>query len=207
VPTDPQLEPRKAPSQQRARVRVDAIVDAAAQVFAEQGYASTTTNRIAEHAGVPIGSLYQYFPNKDAIAIELVRRHIADAAAVAWPALDVLVDDPPPLRDGLTAIVNGIVALHSEAPRLHRVLFEEVPRTRELGLLVQAYFERASRQIGAYLAACPEVTVADPALAGRMVAQVVDGVTHGVVIHPREGEDAEVYARETVTMLERYLTG
>jgi hypothetical protein len=61
--------------------------------------------------------------------------------------------------------------------------------------------------IGEYLAASPEVTVADPALAGRIVAQVVDAVTHGLVIHPRPGDEPSVYASETVRMLERYVSG
>jgi Tetracyclin repressor-like, C-terminal domain len=68
-------------------------------------------------------------------------------------------------------------------------------------------FDELSGLIGEYLAACPEVTVADPALAGRMVAQVADEMTHGVVIHPRPEDEPQVYAREAVTMLERYLTG
>jgi AcrR family transcriptional regulator len=55
---------------------VERILVAAAHVFDERGYGATTTNDIADEAGVAIGSLYQYFPNKDAILIELTRQHI-----------------------------------------------------------------------------------------------------------------------------------
>jgi AcrR family transcriptional regulator len=207
VATTTKLNPRRSPRQDRSRETVEAILEAAAHVFEQHGYAAGTTNRIADRAGVSIGSLYQYFPNKDAIVVELMRRHIAEAEEVAWPALEHLVETTPPLHDGLTAIVMGMIGLHQQSPRLHRVLFEEAPQPAEIHTLEQAFFARASALIGDYLHACPEVTMPDSALAGRMVTQVVDEVTHGVVIHPREKEDAEIYARETVTMLERYLTG
>ena len=201
------LKPRRSPRQERSRETVEAILEAATQVFERHGYAVGTTNRIAERAGVSIGSLYQYFPNKDAIVVELMRRHLDELEEVAWPALRQLAAEPPPLHDGLTAIVLGSVALHERSPGLHRVLFEEVPQPPAIRVRLQKIFDEASGLIADYLRACTEVNVPDPALAGRMVFQVVDDVTHGAVIHPREGEEAGVYARETVTMLERYLRG
>ncbi|HWA53822.1 MAG TPA: TetR/AcrR family transcriptional regulator [Solirubrobacterales bacterium] len=194
------------PRQGRSRETVEAIVEAAAQVFERHGYAAGTTNRIADRAGLSIGSLYQYFPNKDAIVVELARRHITDIGEVAWPALEALAREMPPLREALAAIVFGTIELHARSPELHRVLFEETPRSDEIQALMWELFDRSSRLIGDYLAACPEVSVRDPYLAARMVAQVVDQVSHGAVIHPRDGEAPEVYARETITMLERYLT-
>jgi AcrR family transcriptional regulator len=201
------LKPRRSPRQERSRETVEAILEAAAQVFERHGYAAGTTNRIADRAGVSIGSLYQYFPNKDAIVVELMRRHLDELEEVAWPALRRLAAEPPPLRQGLTAIVFGAVALHERSPGLHRVLFEELPQPPEIRARLQKIFDEASRLIADYLHACTEVNVPDPTLAGRMIFQVVDDVTHGAVIHPREGQEASVYARETVTMLERYLRG
>jgi AcrR family transcriptional regulator len=200
------LKPRRSPRQARSRDTVEAILEAAAQVFERHGYAAGTTNRIAERAGVSIGSLYQYFPNKGAIVVELTRRHMTETRAVARPALQELVDRVPPIREGLTAIVLGTITLHQRSPRLHRVLSEEAPHPPEILAFQRAIFDELSGLIGEYLSASPEVTVADPALAGRIVAQVVDEMTHGVVIHPRPGDEPEVYARETVTMLERYLS-
>jgi AcrR family transcriptional regulator len=205
--TATKLKPRRSPRQERSRDTVEAILEAAAHVFERHGYAAGTTNRIAERAGVSIGSIYQYFPNKDTIVVELSRRHIAAAEEVARPVLQQLVDETPPLRDGLTAIVQGMIALHEQSPRLHRVLSEEAPHPPEILAFQRATFDMASGLIGEYLSACTEVTSTDPALAGRMVAQVVDEMTHGVVIHPRPRDDMHAYARETVTMLERYLSG
>src|ERR1700727_158166 len=87
---DRRLTPRKAAKQARAQATVDAIVEAAAQVFESLGYAAATTNRIAERAGVSIGSLYQYFPNKDAILVALARRHLAEGMVVMWPQVQRL---------------------------------------------------------------------------------------------------------------------
>ena len=201
------LKPRRKPTQERSRETVEAILEAAAQVFERHGYAAGTTNRIAERAGVSIGSLYQYFPNKDAIVVELMRRHLDELEEIAWPALRQLAADRTPLRDGLTAIVVGSVAQHEQAPGLHRVLTEEAPQPPEIRTRVRAFFDHSTGLLADYLRACPGASRFDPGLAARMVFQVVDDVTHGAVIHRREGEEAEVYARETVTMLERYLTG
>ena len=68
--------PRKRPRQQRSQATWAAILDAATQLFQRLGYAGTTTNRVAELAGVSIGSLYQYFPDKDALLLALAERHI-----------------------------------------------------------------------------------------------------------------------------------
>lgn len=68
------VPPRKKPSQARARRTVDLILEAAAQILASQGDEALTTNRIAERAGFSIGTLYQYFPNRDAILDALIER-------------------------------------------------------------------------------------------------------------------------------------
>lgn len=95
------VTPRKRPRQQRAQAMVEAIVEAAARIFESDGAAGYTTNAIAERAGASIGSLYQYFPDKDAITAALIRRETdrflvearASAAAPDWRgALEMLID-------------------------------------------------------------------------------------------------------------------
>lgn len=66
-----QFLPRKLPKQSRGRETVRAILEAAAQVFAERGMEGTTTNQVAERAGVSIGTLYQYFPNKESLMVAM----------------------------------------------------------------------------------------------------------------------------------------
>src|ERR1700754_1653935 len=113
---------RRVPRQSRSQATVDAIVEAAAQVFERHGYAAGTTNRIAERAGVSIGSLYQYFPNQDSILVELTRRHLAEGRAIAVATFAELGHTS--LREGLRLLAAAMIDLHRDAPGLHRVLFE-----------------------------------------------------------------------------------
>lgn len=218
----PPLRARKQPRQARSRETVAALLEAAAQVFERHGYAAGTTNRIAARAGVSIGSLYQYFPSKDAILLAIVERHVDDGAAALAPLLAGLAGAPPPsaggasaaapsappprLRDGLRALVEAMVALHADRPGLHRVLFEEAPRPPALRRRLDQLAEAAADAVAAYLRASPEVHVADPALAARLVVQTVESITHTLVIHPAPARTPAAYVDATVDMLAAYLT-
>src|SRR3546814_9174202 len=75
----PDTNPRKLPRQERSKATVEAILIAATQVLIEDGYERATTARVAERAGVSVGSLYQYFPNKEALVgtlVEIGRAHV-----------------------------------------------------------------------------------------------------------------------------------
>ena len=201
------LQPRRTPVQDRSAATFQAIVEAAAQVFERHGYTAGTTNRIAQRAGVSIGSLYQYFPNKDAILVALIERHVEEGERALAPLMTQLGGRPsPPVGEALERIVQSMLELHRKRPILHRVLFEEAPRPPRLRARLAGIFELASAALADYLDSCPEVAVADPRLAAEVVIQSIEAITHGLVIHPRTQIAPEEYARETVTMLERYLT-
>ena len=102
---------------------VTAILDAAARILTEHGYAAASTNRIAERAGVSIGSLYEYFPGKEAIFAELRRREATKAYAE-------LIAEPRPEhpRDAISHIVRGRVNWMRRDPALYAALETEVPR-------------------------------------------------------------------------------
>jgi AcrR family transcriptional regulator len=89
------VAPRKRPRQRRSRATVEAILEAAARLLDRVGYAGITTNAIAQRAGISVGSLYQYFPNKQAICSELIRRYLdRQAQAFARNLADTGVADP-----------------------------------------------------------------------------------------------------------------
>lgn len=201
------LRPRKQPRQERARATVEAILEAAAQVFERHGYAAGTTNRIAKRAGISIGSLYQYFPGKDAILLAIVERHVADATRALTPLLAGLLAEPPPLREGVRRVVEAMAELHRDRPRLHRVLFEEAPRPPRLRRQLDDLAAAAATQLAAYLRACPEALVADPDLAARLIVQVTESITHNLVIHPASEHPPEAWIEATVDMLAAYATG
>jgi AcrR family transcriptional regulator len=198
--------PRKRPRQERSRETVRAILEAAARVFEAEGLDGATTDRIAARAGVSVGSLYQYFPNKDALLAALGRCHLIEAWRALAPALDALADGPPP-ETALPQLVRGVVGLHATRSRLHRMLFEQAPPDPELWRALGAGRDAACARIARYLAARPEVRVADPALAARVTFDLLMALVHGFALDPRAGATPERRSDEIVTLLRRYLTG
>lgn len=108
------------------------ILEAAAQVFRREGL-DATTNRIAERAGVSIGSLYQYFPNKQALLYGLAEQHLGHAEQRVREVFAGLRDTAAPWPDVVRTLVLAVVALHTEQPFPHALMFEHTPRT-EAGL-------------------------------------------------------------------------
>ncbi|HVN27197.1 MAG TPA: helix-turn-helix domain-containing protein, partial [Candidatus Binataceae bacterium] len=82
-----ETSPRKSASQERSRATVDALLEATARVLIKEGYDRASTNRIAEVAGVSIGSLYQYFPSKEALVAAVIDRHTEEIAEVTRNAV------------------------------------------------------------------------------------------------------------------------
>lgn len=123
---------RKEPKQARSRVTVEAIVEAGARILAEEGWAGFTTNRIADVAGVSIGSLYQYFPDKLALVDAIRHRHLNDSMEVMRR---VRADGISP-EQFATQLVAAVVAIHSIHPGLHRVLLDEAPTFKNIGTLI-----------------------------------------------------------------------
>ena len=124
----PKAAATKKPRQERARHTIDALLQATAYILTHGGWDTLTTNRVAERAGVNIASLYQYFPGKDALVVELARRHVADQRAALLPILTERRGTG--IGATLRALVSALVATHGEQPALHRALAEELPRLR-----------------------------------------------------------------------------
>lgn len=201
--SDRRLRPRKLPRQARSERTRQWILEAAAQVVAEHGYAAGTTNRIAERAGVSIGSVYQYYPNKDAILVELMSAHVESGLAALWALVEGGL--PEALDDLIRVFVRATVDNHRDEPALHRVLFEETPRPPSF---VQALHEAEAAVVAVaagMLAAHPEVRVADTGTAARIVVATIESLVHRLVA-ARVPVDPQVVEDELVLMLVRYLT-
>ncbi|MEC9347539.1 MAG: TetR/AcrR family transcriptional regulator [Pseudomonadota bacterium] len=135
------VNPRKRPRQARSRATVEAILEAAARILEEGGAAACTTNAVAARAGVSIGSLYQYFPGRDALVAALVRSTSANLLAELEAAARCN-DTEPDAR--LEAMVAAAVAHQLDRPRLARVLdLEEgrLPLDREAAAGTQAILD------------------------------------------------------------------
>lgn len=125
--------PRKRPRQERSRATVEVILEAAAHVLVSSGYEAATTKQIAQRAGVSIGSLYQYFPSKEALVATLVER-------LHQRVLQVLSDKlvPHPIVDlerEVRELVGALVAAYAVNPSLQKVLLEQSPRIGPLQVL------------------------------------------------------------------------
>ncbi|TDS83456.1 TetR family transcriptional regulator [Rahnella sp. BIGb0236] len=115
------LNPRKMPSQPRSTHTVEAIIEGAAHILEQHGLDGYTTNAIAARAGVSIGSLYQYFPTKDAVTVALIEREMAELVQEAKQAL--LRDDR---GEALRQLIEVAVRYQLRRPVLAMLLdFEE----------------------------------------------------------------------------------
>ncbi|MFI5590375.1 TetR/AcrR family transcriptional regulator [Amycolatopsis sp. NPDC051758] len=198
------IQPRKQPRQVRAELTRQRILTAAAHVFGEHGYAAGTTNRIAEQAGISIGSLYQYFPNKDAILAELLLRHLDDGAAATAKIQAGRL--PGPIDEVFRVFVRGAINTHLDEPQLLRVLLEQAPRSRHLLEKV----ERLKQSLVGYLRELlddhPEVRITDTETAARLIVTTVELVVHQLVAD-HEPVDVDRLEDEMVAMLTRYVRG
>lgn len=132
------LEPRKIPRQGRSRATVDAILDAAAEGIATRGYAALTTNAISERAGVSIGTLYEYFPNREAIAASLASRSFLRTDAAMRRALQECVAWSLPRFESLDhMMVSGLATLMAERA-VFRELIREAPFILQLPVVREA---------------------------------------------------------------------
>jgi len=199
------LRPRKRPSQARSRATVDAILEAAARIFADRGYAAATTNHIAARAGVSVGSLYEYFPNKDALLVALVDRHIAEAAALLGDVAERALTPATGLDAAVAAMVQSMIELHAQQPRLHRVLFEEAPLPQQVRERLEALEQAMAARVADYLRTRVEVTAPDAQVAATVLVQSIEALTHRLVIHRTSADQGEL-AAEMVTLATAYLT-
>jgi AcrR family transcriptional regulator len=130
------FKPKKRPKQARSRASFAAIVDAAARLLRDHGYEALTTNRIAEQAGVGIATLYEFFPNKEAVVAELAARLMAKVEADMEQAFaDASRMEPWPAVLHMTDC--GVRSLVDERA-VFRVLLRQVPFVPRLPMVMEA---------------------------------------------------------------------
>jgi len=198
-----QLRPRKQPRQARSRDTVKAILKAAAQVFASRGYAKTTTNHVAQRAGVSIGSLYEYFPSKDALLVALADEHIDEGQAIVeevWASIHTCRD----MKEVVRRFARAMVELHAKDRGLHRLLFEESPLPKKVIQRVIEIEEAVSARLEAFLRSQPGLTERAPSLAAAVIVQCIDSLTHRLVLH-RADVSTDAYVEEMVALVTAYL--
>jgi len=201
------VSPRKAPRQDRSREMVEAILQGAAEVFSEQGYARATTNRIAGRAGVSVGSLYQYFPNKDSLLLALYQRHHAEVHRVVEAALDRLARRSTPLQAGLRGLMADLAALHRRNPALSRALSLGVLQQSPAFAELDRHDDRDQlQQVVRVLQGRPDVRRGNHLAMALVLGQAAGQLCRWLVHDPPPGAAQGTLLDEVVALLYRYLT-
>jgi AcrR family transcriptional regulator len=199
----PQISSRKQPKQARSTELVAAILEAATQVLAKEGAQRFTTARVAEKAGVSIGSVYQYFPNKAAILFrlqsdewqqttELLRRILEDARK-------------PPL-DRLRALVHAFIRSECEEAGMRVALNDAAPLYRDAPE-AQAAKASGDRIFQAFMQeVLPNAPKGSRALASGLITKTLSTVGKDFSESPRTPAEIETYAKAMADMFCAYIT-
>ena len=203
----PLTNPRKAASQERSRATVDALIEATARILVREGFDKASTNRIAQQAGVSVGSLYQYYPSKEALVAAVIDRHNRELMARARAASAEVA--ALPLELAVRKLVATAVDAHRIDPKLHRVLAEQIPRTGRLEKVAafnrryydwfREYLEDHRNELRATL---------DLELAAFVCVTSIEALTHTAVLHRPEvlsKEAAATLVDEVTRLVMRYL--
>jgi AcrR family transcriptional regulator len=204
----PLVKPRKAASQERSRATVDALVEATARILVREGFDKASTNRIAEVAGVSVGSLYQYFPGKEALVVAVIERHQQEIMqTVRGELAEVLAQ---PVEQAMRKLVAIAVRAHRVNPRLHHVLAEQIPRVGKLEKL-ETFNRENYTLFRTYLESHrDELRVDDLELASFICVTSIEALTHNAVLHYSRmlsDEKMETLIDEGARLVTSYLKG
>lgn len=196
------INPRKIPQQARARATVEAIIVATAQLLTEESFEAITTLRVAERAGVSIGSFYQYFPNKQALAAAVVDHYSEKLVTAFVRALETHSHDT--LADTVDAVIEVAFISHPHEPALHQALMELVPqvgrvdRSREIS-------GRIARIIETELARhrCELAPGLDPADAASLVETILETAVHRTI----EGHPVSITGEKAIDQYRKLIMG
>jgi AcrR family transcriptional regulator len=204
-----QITPRKLPRQARAKATVEAIVEATTQVLLERGYERFTTAQAAERAGVSVGSLYQYFPNKAALAAAVIDRCCDDMVVAFEDALaSRKAESGRPralLADCVRAMVDVTLVSHRLTSDLHRMVRDLAPRlgvakrtemvSDAMTRLIESVLRRHADEIA------PDV---DLPVAAAIIQTLVESLAHRAALGRAPSGEAAL-ADEAARMITRYL--
>ena len=193
------LRARKQPAQDRSRATVDAILEGAAQVLTRVGYARLTTAAVAERAGVSVGSLYQYFPNKDAVVRALLEQYFERVRAGIERVR--LESRGAPLRDRVEGLVRASIAHKLLDPELSMALAEQLPKVDGLSLKLRMTDAVLEGVLGLLEEHADELSGRDPEPLAHLCVGAVDGVLGLALARGTLAEERDTLTEALVTML------
>ncbi len=197
------VQPRKTPTQARAQATVEAILAATKKVLVSGGYEAASTNRIAEVAGVSIGSLYQYFPSKASLVTALVQRHMAKMFEVMTTMAQR--GETSTIEEATRTVIAAVFAAHRVNPKLHRVLIEQMVHLGANESL-DAFEQQTQALVEQFLLSHrSELRPKNVKVAARVALLAVRGTTLWTVMRSPEHLDDDAFIDELTDMVTRYL--
>lgn len=188
------LEPRKTPVQARSTASVSAILEATIQVLLDVGKERLTTTRVAARAGVSVGILYQYFPNKSALLQAVLRRHFSELT----DAIDAVCREQrgTSLSQMATALVTAFLEAKMRDVNTSAALYSV--GVRHVGI-------RTSNAVAEMLATASEPLTVDPQLVASMLQATLAGVSRRLLESHSPEREVEIFRRELIVLACAYL--
>jgi AcrR family transcriptional regulator len=195
-------EPRKTPVQARSNVSVDAILKATVQVLLGVGKEKLTTTRVAARAGVSVGTLYQYFPNKSALLRAALRLHVEEIVAEVDKVC--IVQRGQPVEQMAEALAVAFLAVKMRDPKKSRALYA-VSSDVEGAKISAGAVARANHAIVGLLQSAPEGLATDLQLMATVLQSTIAGVKRQLLESDTPEAQFEVMQRQLVLVVRSYI--
>ena len=196
------LEPRKSPVQARSAASVEAILEATIQVLLSEGKARLTTTRVALRAGVSVGTLYQYFPNKSALLKAALKRHLVEVAEAVERVCREQRGNT--LEQMATALVTAFLEAKMRDAKTSVALYS-VSSDVDGAKIVQQMGIESNKAIAGMLATTCEPLGKDPQLVASMLQAAMAGVSRRLLESSAPKEQFDGLRRELICLVGSYL--
>jgi AcrR family transcriptional regulator len=196
------LEPRKSPVQARSAASVDAILEATIQVLLTLGKERLTTTRVALRAGVSVGTLYQYFPNKSALLQAALKRHLDEVAGAVERVCREQKGNT--LEHMATALINAFLEAKLRNTKTSVALYS-VSSDVDGARIAQQMGVRTSKAIVGMLASAREPLAKDPRLVAAMLQGAMAGVSRRLLESGAPEKQFETFRDELIIFVCAYL--
>jgi AcrR family transcriptional regulator len=196
------LRARKTPVQERAAVTVESVNEATIQVLMTFGAERLTTTRVAERAGVSVGTLYQYYPNKQALLFAVLEQHLTLVAVAVEKACDE--SHGLPVRAMMEALVTAFVDAKMRRVEISQALYAVAAQLNS-ATLVQLVGRRGRKAMGAMLATAPDIDVEDLEFTVTMLFAAMAGATRAVLETGASPKMVRQLRRELVLLGQGYV--
>lgn len=196
------LSPRKSPTQARSLSTVQVILEATIQVLISQGLVNLTSARVAERAGVSVGSIYQYYPNKQALLVAVLTQHLETVIHAVEEACD---EQHGKTLDAMgLAITSAFVAVKMQRPEVSRALYA-LPSDEVTNLIVAKATARGQLAIRNLLISCADARFQNPSLVASVFTGALVGPVQMMVSGVIPVEDFDVFTQHLVHLSIGYL--